>query len=267
MLLTHIPQSDGYLQISEAINGNRYHWSTGSTFDDNNGAKTYNNAVNLSGTYPVQFNTGLSNADAGNFTIRVYGDAADCFTDLVVSLNTQDCLVGCGCTDYVYLNDAPLSEVHKFEVLPDGSLSEIGSPWIGSTGNDPNQQPVRYPHGIATDVNGFVYVGDVDNFTNNGGGIVKLSCDGTVLEDRIPGPTNWGYNMDIVDNNLHIPGFNGVEIWDVCEGTQLGNLAYTEAPTNSWGFVIDVNEMYYYRTTGWVDGGTNKIIRGNLDGV
>jgi len=101
---------------------------------------------------PFQFNTGLSNTDAGDFTIRVFNGASDCFTDYTV-------------------------------IQADGSLIEIGSPWLGSTGSDPNQQPVRYPHGIVTDVNGFVYIGDVDDFGNNGG-IVKLTCDGTVVDFR-----------------------------------------------------------------------------------
>jgi len=57
-----------------------------------------------------------------------------------VTLNVQDCTVGCDCKDYVYLNDAPISEVHKFEIQSNGSLLEIGSPWLGSTGNDPNQR-------------------------------------------------------------------------------------------------------------------------------
>jgi len=97
-------------------------------------------------------------------------------------------------------------------------------------------------------------------------GIVKLTCDGTVVEDRIPGPTKWGYNIGMVGNKLHIPLSSGIEVWDVCQGTLEGTLTYTETPNNSWGFAIGVNEMFYYRTTGWVNGGTNKIIRGNLDG-
>ncbi len=84
--------SDGYLQISSVTNADRFHWSTGSTFDDNAGANTFANATNLSSvTYPHQFNTGLSNADVGDFTIRVYNGADDCFTDVVVTLTPQEC--------------------------------------------------------------------------------------------------------------------------------------------------------------------------------
>jgi len=102
----NVVQSDGYLQLSSVTNGDRYHWSEGSVFDDMSGINDYTNATDISGaTYPLQFNTGLSNSDAGDFTIRVFNGASDCFTDVVVALNVQDCTIGCDCKDYIFLND------------------------------------------------------------------------------------------------------------------------------------------------------------------
>ena len=89
------PNSDGYLQLSAVTNGDRYHYSTGNTFDDNGGANTYTNATDLSGaTYPLQFATGQPNpVGTQDYTIRVYNGANDCFSDVIVTMNQKDCSV------------------------------------------------------------------------------------------------------------------------------------------------------------------------------
>ena len=144
-----IPQSDGYLQLSAVTDGTSYHWSTGSIFDDNSGANTFANATDISSaTFPLQFNTGLSNTNVGDYTIRVFNGASACFTDYTVTLNMQDCTVGCDCKEMIYVNDETLDLIHKFEInSTTGALTEIGSPWLDNFNN---------PHGLATDINGFL---------------------------------------------------------------------------------------------------------------
>jgi len=114
-----VPQSNGYLKISDISVGDAYHWSFGTTFDDNGGTNTYTNAINISSaTFPIQFANGQPNPTiAQDYTIRVYNGADDCFTDVVVTMNAQDCTVGCNCEEYIYLNETTNGgRVHKFKV-------------------------------------------------------------------------------------------------------------------------------------------------------
>ena len=76
------PQSDGYLELSSVTNGDRFNFSMGNTYS---GDTDYNNALTI-GTLPFQFNNGLSNADAGDYTIRVFNASSACFIDIVVTL-------------------------------------------------------------------------------------------------------------------------------------------------------------------------------------
>ena len=121
------PNSDGYLQLSAVSGGDAYHWSEGNTFDDMSGANTYANATDLTGvTYPLQFATGQTNPSGSRaYTIRVYNGANDCFTDVVVTMQEQDCTVGCDCEEYLYVNEPEDEAIHKFLIHPDDSLSEI----------------------------------------------------------------------------------------------------------------------------------------------
>ena len=220
--LNDVPQSDGYLQISQATNADRFHWSTGSTFDDNGGTNTFANATSLSGvTFPYQFNTGLSNADVGDFTIRVYNGVDDCFTDVVVSLVNQDCTLGCACNDYLYLAEPADGTMHKF--LLDGTfpLPEIGMPWYGGS-ELPN------PHGVATDINGFLYVGETNDISvDDGTNIRKLSCDGEIFSETNFSIDDAGNNFQSIGNTLYVTGggANGIRAYDLCTGNLIGSTA------------------------------------------
>ena len=134
--------SDGYLQLSAFTDADRINWINES--DYTNGDTDYANATPI-GALPFQFNTGLSNTNAGDFTIRVFNGASDCFTDVVVTLNEQTCDVGCECNEFIYLNDTGIDAVHKFRVEADNSLTEIGAPWLKDT--------ILAPHGLLTDNN------------------------------------------------------------------------------------------------------------------
>ena len=65
-----VDPNTAYLQISEVTDGNAYHYSTGSIFNDNGGANTYANAINISSaTFPLQIVTGLANP-TGNHVLK-----------------------------------------------------------------------------------------------------------------------------------------------------------------------------------------------------
>ena len=58
----------------------------------------------------------------------------------------------CNCAEYLYLNDTGTGEVHKFSIDPtDGTMTEVGSPWMSGFTN---------PHGLGSDLNGNIYIGD-----------------------------------------------------------------------------------------------------------
>lgn len=252
----NVPDDDGYLQISA---------TDGLSYSVNGGTRT----TLVGETFPLQVLTGLANPVADqDYTIRVYeddiGGDADCFVDEVVTLRVQDCATGCDCKEYIYLNDPPTNEVHKFQVQADGSLIEIGSPWLAPTVPGSNQ-PLDLPHGIAIDLNGYLYIGDVDSFNPLRGGIVKLSCDGTVLEDRIPNIDVWGYNIGTVDNKLYIPAPRGpVRIFDICTGAEQPPITFEFADESSWGWTISKDQQFYYRATGWFDNDISQVIKGSL---
>ena len=85
----------------------------------------------------------------------------------------------CNCVEKLYLNDLFTDEVHKFDVNSDGSITEVGIPWLAG-GN------IDAPHGVGIDINGNLYVGEVDSFNNGAvGTITKLSCQGEVLDSDL----------------------------------------------------------------------------------
>lgn len=264
-----VDANTGFLQIS-TTDGDAYHWSLGDTFDDDGGTNTFFNATSLIGaSYPLQVAPGQPNPSGTQlYTIRIYNGANDCFLDVVVTMQEQDCTVGCDCEDYLYLNDIATNEVHKFRAVENGPPVEIGSPFVGPTtpGGD---QPLRQPHGVAIDNNGFLYVGDVDGFAPIRGGIVKLDCAGNVLSGTSPNdrliPTV-GFNMASVGNNLYIPNPSGpIAIYDVCTGDPSGSIPY-DAGGQGWGFALSYDKQCYYRTTGWFETLANRVIKGNIDG-
>ena len=235
----NVPQSDGYLQISAATYGDRYHWSTGNAFDDNGGTNTFDNATSLSGaSYPLQIAMGQANPSGSqDYTIRVYSGSADCYTDIIVTMNEQDCTVGCDCEEYIYLNAPLYNDTYKFLVdMTDGSLEEItnptGGPWI--------ENQVVKPHGVAADINGNFYIGNIDIVNDVAQrGIDKFSCMGDLIQadailpgDGAGGGGNAGYSTNIytIGNRLFTNHWlfsagttNGsVSVYDLCTGDLIG---------------------------------------------
>ena len=259
--LDNVAQSDGYLQISQVIDADRFHWSTGSTFNDNGGTNTYANATSLLGaSYPYQFNTGLSNADVGDFTIRVYNGADDSFTDVVVNLANQDCSVGCNCTDYLFVDDGDLDIVHKFSIDDsNGSLTEIGAPaWTTQ---------VNSPHAVASDLNGNVYINDND-FDN----LVKLNCNGDVLSSDYV-TTGWDdlFGMESVNNKVYTvlarPAENAFVELDLCTGTISNTFVLPKTGFGDyWGLSYNENDsLLYYVNSGFSDTPSDLIEMRSID--
>ena len=225
----NIPNNDGYFQVSSLENGDRVNWVTGS--DYSGGDVDYVNAMTI-GTLPFQFAPGLPNPIVSqDYTIRIFNGASNCFTDIVVTMNTQDCIIGCVCEENLYLNDTGFGEVHKFSINPaDGVITEIGSPWMSGFSN---------PHGLGSDLNGNLYIGD-----DNTGGIYKVNCHGgTVANNGVlwnDGIENGLTNIGSIDNyiitNAHPNGGNGKDIYvlDACSGNFLGSICLNNAGTGGW---------------------------------
>ena len=89
----------------------------------------------------------------------------------------------CACEDFIYLNDETQGITHKFTINPT-ALTEIdGDP--GTAGTQPWVDFANFsfagrqsPHGLASDLNGFLYIGNT--FTGNApeDGIYRFDCDG-----------------------------------------------------------------------------------------
>lgn len=177
------------------------------------------------------------------------------------TLNGQNC----NCSEFLYLNDTGLNYVEKFKINADGSLTEIGSPWLNAAGI------VDFPHGIASDVNGNVYIGETD--PNNGElNIQKFSCTGEKLDADLSTPaidnfTNdgFGYSQFTVGNLLYVAIDNSggsINIYDLCTGDNVGCMREGYI----WGHAAGVDGYWY--ATGF--GNANSfaevaIFRGLLD--
>ena len=242
--VNNVAQSDGYLQLSSPGEGDRYAYSAGSTFT---GDPDYADAIDIStASFPLQFNTGLSNADAGDYTIRVFNGASDCYTDVVVTLNTQDCTFSCECTDYVYLNEiragGTVGVVYKFTVEPlTGALTELqteGNPWYPGTGISelPN------PHGLGVDLNGNLYIGE-SYWT---GEIRRLTCDGELQPESKYLATDEIRlaNITSIGNILYT---NNGNAFSTCTGLSVGSvIRQGENGSETWGLAYDKYSGYFY---------------------
>jgi uncharacterized repeat protein (TIGR01451 family) len=167
----------------------------------------------------------------------------------------------CNCSDKIYLNDIGTDEVHKFSIGNGGGLTEIGSPWL-STGT------ITDPHGLATDNNGRVYIGQANSYAGPLvlGPVFQLNASGQVLNNDFFGALDtFSFNFASQNGIIYIP--NGsqkvVKAYSLCNGAYLGSMSIdvTSSATvfRIWGFYAD--ETYWYAS----DRTTGTIIRGLLD--
>ncbi|MEN0050229.1 MAG: hypothetical protein AAF806_24400 [Bacteroidota bacterium] len=146
-----VDPNTAYLQISAATNATSYSWSQGSAYDP--GAAIGDNTMTPISSFPVTLigqGTIPNPTGSQDYTVRLFdSNDGNSFIDVPVTLEEQDCTVGCECTEMIYLNDVGTSAVHKFSVDAMSGISEIGSPWVSG---------INQPHGIGIDLNGFVFV-------------------------------------------------------------------------------------------------------------
>lgn len=190
-----VDANTGYLQISAASNATAYNFIAGSDYAADGGDIDIANATAFdpSTDLPLKFGALPNPTGTQEYTIRVFNGESSCFTDVTVTMNEQDCTVGCDCEEYLYLNDEVLGVVHKFKVNRlDGSLTEI----TDANGNLPfingASLPGGFPrpHGLATDNNGFIYI--ARNVSDNDNEIYKFNCAGELIEEDFIGAVPYG---------------------------------------------------------------------------
>ncbi|MEM6318182.1 MAG: SdrD B-like domain-containing protein, partial [Bacteroidota bacterium] len=279
--------SDGYLQISEVTNGDRYHFSAGSTFDDNGGANDYSNATAFT-IFPEKTTANLPNPSGSqDYTIRIYNGTDGCFTDVVVTMNELDCTAQCNCSDYVYANDVDLNETHKFRVNSDGSLTEL----LNTTNGPWSTHDITAPHGLGADLNGYLYISGNGLETGAAGWpgigndpIFKLNCDGIVIDPvtnlpqtgsptnyvpAIPNPLSDGTFLRTTNYHSRngflyafTEGTNEVVAIELCTYTEVGRMQLKASGNfRGWGFYIDDSDWYAVN----LRGGTQEVLTGSLD--
>ncbi|MEM6320356.1 MAG: GEVED domain-containing protein [Bacteroidota bacterium] len=250
--------SNGYLQISEANNADRYHWSVGSTFDDDGGTDTYTNATAL-GSFPDTIAMNLPNPSGSqDYTIRVYNTSNECFRDVVVRMNEQDCAFSCECTEYLYVNDVDEDVTHKFRIDPTtGGVTEIGSPWL-------DNPDVFFQHGIGQDVNGNIYI--ADSFRD--GPFNRIDAFGNLMDNDVFSAENRSIVSNIVIENNVLYAIRETEpvifAYDVCTGMKIGEMNWAPtgpATTNAWGLFTTNDGNWYIASRE----GPPMIYSGSLD--
>lgn len=94
--------TDGYLQISEVTGGLSYQIAI------DGGA--FGPRADIGATFPDTILQNQSNpAGSRDYIVRIYEEdmngASACFTDVPVTMQQQDCTVGCDCQEVIYLNE------------------------------------------------------------------------------------------------------------------------------------------------------------------
>ncbi len=220
-------------------------------------------------------NTGQITAISAGVATLTYNAASGCQTVVTITVSNCGQLSDCNCTDKIYLNDTGLNQVEKFSVTSsNGALTMIGNPWLDN---------IKAPHGIGSDLNGNVYVGEVD-FATPSLNIQKLNCQGQKL-DAIPLTppidnmidNGFSFNHFTIGNYLYVnlysldpsavPPYDfskvttqgEVAIYDVCTGVKVG----CQSSAYMWGFTKG-NDGYWYGTSSFSNT-TTRVVRGPLD--
>ena len=158
-------------------------------------------------------------------------------------LDYEYSLQTCDCTEYLYLNEPitsnpALGRVHKYAVAADGTLTEVGNPWL--EGSD-----LPAPHGLGVDLNGFLYISQ----RYQAGDIRRLNCAGEVLpEADFAIPIQGASNIFSIGNTLIVQETNvpGLTLYDVCSQSAIDTICFNGPQLDSdWGLYIDENENIY----------------------
>ena len=237
------PNDDGTITISNLVGVDRVEIVESATFSGGQGFASATPVMGTSHTF-----SGLSHNTT--YSIRLYGGNDNCTTDVNgVMVPAIDCnmpMGDCDCRDYIYLNDVEIDAVEKFQIDPTtGALTEIGSPWL-------TPGTITDPHGLAIDINGFIYVGEpggvagggTTDLTFTGGSIYQLTCDGTVENnDFVPTLENWATNWGEDNNTVYIPNSvdETIDAFSLCDGSLLGSMFVRDGGGDifTWGFYIE----------------------------
>lgn len=241
-----IPNDDGFLQISSVLDGDRVNYSTGSVYIGND---NYSEAIPIV-NFPFRLIDGLANpVGIQHYTIRIFNQSSDCFTDVILTMKEQDCSISCDCEEYIYLNEtSDGGKVHKFISGSTFPLSEIlnnGNAWYPSSGSS----ELVSPHGLGSDSNGFLYIGEG---LAPDSGIRRLSCQGEIIDSSeyfIPVAVS---NIESIGNVLYTNNWydNGIWRYDLCTGENIGNTCLNNSLSfggfGDWGFSYNrITNMFY----------------------
>jgi len=134
----------------------------------------------------------------------------------------------CNCKEYIYLNEPFIGAVLKFEVGAGVPLTEV----LGANGGAVPAQhwypglgasALPSPHGVATDLNGNLYVGSNTALNSP---IRKFNCDGVISPI---GPTTinsqfWLTSMFSIGNTIYTSRSGGPAAYNSCTGALLGTM-------------------------------------------
>ena len=161
----------------------------------------------------------------------------------------------CECSEMIYLNEIPNGgpgAVHKYEINPDGSVTEIlapgGSAWYVGT-------DLPRPHGLGGDLNGNLYIGGNASATD----IRKLRCDGELLSSSEFFISSPGlYNIGSIGNQIYYNDrdFSGIKSANTCTGVQGDRVQFCSSVSSGigdWGFYIDPKTQEMYATRGFTN--------------
>lgn len=157
----------------------------------------------------------------------------------------------CDCTEVIYVNEPTTGgAILKFIVNEDSTLTEIGFPWYD---NVVAMESVDDPHGLAADLNGFIYVGETGG---SGEDIRKLDCAGNILPaSEFSITTSGQFQIQTIGNSLFLNVRGGDDNYfvqyDACTGEEINGVDFCDDINNSsdWGFYIDPRTDIMYATT------------------
>lgn len=188
-----------------------------------NGVQCKSNGFIMAGTYTVTISTGCSSSTQTiNVALTIPAQQpADQMTD-------------------IYLNDYSNNITHKFEINPNGSVVEVGSPWLPYNGTQ-----IDVPHGVSMDANGNIYIAEYTE-----GNYVKLNCDGVITNTQAEAGS--GFNHEIIGNYMYITTGASISVYDLCDAvkTRVGYVVLEPyvGGISSWGLTYNPNDGYLYAT-------------------
>lgn len=170
----------------------------------------------------------------------------------------------CSCIEYIYLNETSGGgKVHKFQTNADGSFNEVqtnGGAWYPGSG----ESELTAPHGLGTDLNGFLYIAEAIWPASTSQDIRRLTCDGEIFLESDFKIDAVGFNFVTIGNKLYNNPPDWGEVgdtlyaYDLCTGGSLvDHLCLNHSGTRlfDWGMTKDANDVMY--STGQTGGVTH----------